>query len=75
MICLIENRTYELDKKMLNGILSLAKEKYEKSHKHAIYAVLKDDICDLKREEADDMGKLLESVKKYEDEGFTVLYV
>lgn len=75
MTCLIENRVYKLDRKMIDGILNLAKEKYEKSHRHAIYAVLKDNVYDLKREETCDKVKLLELVKEYEDKGFTVFYV
>lgn len=75
MKCLIESKVYDLDKKMMQEVFKLVKEKYKKENKHAVYALYKEGIYDLKRIESNDFGKILEYVKTYEDKGFTVFYM
>lgn len=77
MICLIENKAYELEKEIIEAILKMAKEKYINEHKHAVYAVKDKEtkMFDLKRQEAKTEKQLLEIVEEYKKNNFEVYYI
>lgn len=77
MICLIENKVYELEEEMIKAILKMAKEKYINEHKHAVYAVRNKGtgIFDLKRQEFKTEEQLLEIVEEYKKNNFEVYYI
>lgn len=77
MICLIENKAYELEKETIEAILKMAKEKYINEHKHAVYAVKDKEtkMFDLKRQEAKTEKQLLEIVEEYKKNNFEVYYI
>lgn len=76
MICLIENKVYNLGTDTLKAVLTLAKEKYIKEKKYAIYAVKdkKEDVYDLKRQEFKTLEELNETVQNYREQEFEVYY-
>lgn len=74
-VCLIENKTYMLDEKMMNGLLDMIKENYKKKNKHAIYALKKEKIFDLKRQEFQTFYKAQIKAEEYRKQGYTVYCV
>lgn len=73
MKMIIKDNVYELDRDRLNGVLKLANTLFRNVPKY-IYAVQKDDICELKNERFYNDEDLNKAVKEYEDKGFKVMY-
>lgn len=70
MKMIIKDNVYEMSKEQLSGVLKTA----SKYNPKGIYAVQKDDICELKNEKFDNDEALNKAVKEYEGEGFNVMY-
>ena len=70
MKVIIGKSVYEMTSKQCDKLLSVAK----KQIKFGIYAVKKDGICELKKDEYTDKKKLLDDVTKYSKNGFKVYY-
>lgn len=66
----VNNNVYEMSKKHLNGILSIAKKKVT----FGIYAIQKDDYCELRKDKFDNEKSLKKSVADYQEQGFKVYY-
>lgn len=73
--CIVEQRAYEFEEKELSGLLSFIRNNFIKKKTHAIYAVRKGSIIDLKNEEYTSIVKAREGAKKYRTQGFKVFLV
>ena len=70
MKVIIGTSVYEMTSKQCDKLLSVAK----KQIKFGVYAVKKDGICELKKDEYTDKKKLLDDVAEYSKNGFKVYY-
>lgn len=70
MKMIIKDNVYEMSREQLSGVLKTAK----KYNPKGIYAIQKDDICELKNEKFDNDATLFKAVKEYEGKGFKVMY-
>ena len=70
MKVIIGKSVYEMTSKQCEKLLSVAK----KQIKFGIYAVKKDGICELKKDEYTDKKKLIDDVTEYSKNGFKVYY-
>lgn len=73
--CIIENKLYKLDRKMIDEILKMAKENYKTLNKKAIIGLEKEDTIDLKRIEFSDEKSMKKEIDSFHDLGFKVYYV
>lgn len=70
MRVLLNDHIYDMDRKLLNGVLKVAK----KAVKHGIYAVEKDGMAEMKKETYSNKAELEKAVAKYKENGFKVYY-
>lgn len=66
----VNNNIYDMNKKHLNGILNIAKKKIP----FGIYAIQKDDYCELRKDKFDSEDELRKNIADYEAKGFKVHY-
>lgn len=70
MKVILENSVYEMNRKQFRAVLPVAK----KAVKHGIYAVEKDGLAEMKKDEFDNREKLMKAVAEYKNKGFKVYY-
>lgn len=70
MRVIVNNSIYGMNRKQLRGLLKIA----SKQVPFGIYAVEKDDICELKNDKFDNIDVLKKSIKEYKSRGFKVMY-
>ena len=70
MKVLINNELYEMNRKQLRGVLKAASSLIP----FGIYAVQKDDVCELCKDEFDNAEELKKAVGAYKEKGFKVYY-
>ena len=70
MKVLINNELYEMNRKQLRGVLKAASSLIP----FGIYAVQKDDVCELRKDEFDNAEELKKAVVAYKEKGFKVYY-
>lgn len=70
MRVLVGERIYETNRKGLQGILKVA----SKQIPFGIYAVEKDDYCELRKDKFESKEELKKAVAEYEKKGFNVHY-
>ena len=70
MKVLINNELYEMNRKQLRGVLKVASSLMP----FGIYAVQKDDVCELRKDKFDNEEGLKKAVGAYKEKGFKVYY-
>ena len=70
MKVLINNELYEMNRKQLRGVLKAASSLMP----FGIYAVQKDDVCELRKDKFDNAEELKKAVVAYKEKGFKVYY-
>ena len=70
MKVLINNELYEMNRKQLRGVLKAASSLIP----FGIYAVQKDDVCELRKDKFDNAEELKKAVVAYKEKGFKVYY-
>lgn len=70
MEVIIDETVYEMTRDQLNGVLDVAM----KYVPFGIYAIEKDNICELKKDIFEDESELMVAVADYEEKGFKVYY-
>ena len=70
MKVLINNELYEMNRKQLRGVLKAASSLMP----FGIYAVQKDDVCELRKDKFDNAEGLKKAVVAYKEKGFKVYY-
>ena len=70
MKVLINNELYEMNRKQLRGVLKAASSLIP----FGIYAVQKDDVCELRKDEFENAEELKKAVGAYKEKGFKVYY-
>ena len=70
MKVLINNELYEMNRKQLRGALKAASSLIP----FGIYAVQKDDVCELRKDEFENAEELKKAVGAYKEKGFKVYY-
>lgn len=70
MRVLINDHVYEMGRKTFRGVLDIAK----KSVSHGIYAVSKDDFCEMKKETFRDQKEMNKRIVEYHKLGFRVYF-
>ena len=70
MKVLINNELYEMNRKQLRGVLKAASSLMP----FGIYAVQKDDVCELRKDKFDNADGLKKAVLAYKEKGFKVYY-
>ena len=70
MKVLINNELYEMNRKQLRGVLKAASSLIP----FGIYAVQKDNVCELRKDEFEDAEELKKAVEAYKEKGFKVYY-
>ena len=70
MNVIIGKSVYEMNRKQLRGVLKAASSLIP----FGIYAVQKDDVCELRKDEFDNAEELKKSVRAYKEKGFKVYY-
>ena len=70
MNVIIEKNVYGMNRKQLRGVLKAASSLIP----FGIYAVQKDDVCELCKEEFDNAEELKKAVGAYKEKGFKVYY-
>lgn len=70
MKVLINNELYEMNRKQLRGVLKAASSLIP----FGIYAVQKDDVCELHKDEFENAEELKKAVVAYKEKGFKVYY-
>ena len=70
MKVLINNELYEMNRKQLRGVLKAASSLIP----FGIYAVQKDDVCELRKDKFDNADGLKKAVLAYKEKGFKVYY-
>lgn len=70
MRLIVNDSVYMMNRKQLKGVLKIA----SKQVPCGIYAVEKDDICELKKDKFDNSDSLRNAVQQYKDKGFKVMY-
>lgn len=74
-ICMIENKIYRLSENMIVGVLDMIKKDYKKKNKHAIYALKKDNVFDLQRQEFGTFYRAQLKAEEYRKQGYVVYCV
>ena len=70
MRVLINDHVYEMGRKTFRGVLDIAK----KSVPHGIYAVSKDDFCEMKKETFRNQEEMNKRIVEYHNQGFKVYF-
>ena len=70
MNVIIEKNVYGTNRKQLRGVLKAASSLIP----FGIYAVKKDDVCELRKDEFDNAEELKKAVVAYKEKGFKVYY-
>ena len=70
MKVLINNELYEMNRKQLRGVLKAASSLIP----FGIYAVQKDNVCELRKDEFENAEELKKAVGAYKENGFKVYY-
>ena len=70
MRVLINDHVYEMGRKTFRGVLGIAK----KSVPHGIYAVSKDDFCEMKKETFRNQEEMNKRIVEYQKQGFRVYF-
>lgn len=70
MKVIMDQKVYEMTKKQIEGVLNVVRKQIP----FGIYAVKKDDTCELKKEKFSDKEKLKLEVAEYTRNGFKVYY-
>lgn len=70
MKVIIGKAVYEMNRKQLRGVLKAASSLIP----FWIYAVQKDDVCELRKDEFDNTEELKKAVGVYKEKGFKVYY-
>ena len=70
MRVLINNELYEMNRKQLRGVLKVASGLIP----FGIYAVQKDNVCELRKDEFENAEELKKAVGAYKEKGFKVYY-
>ena len=68
MKVIIGKAVYEMNRKQLRGVLEAASNLIP----FGIYAVQKDDVCELRKDEFDNTEELKKAVGAYKEKGFKV---
>lgn len=68
MKVIVNDNLYEMTRKQLNSVLSIAKEQIP----FGIYAVEKNGICELRKDTFDSENELKKAVLEYKNKGFKV---
>lgn len=70
MKVIIGKSVYEMNRKQLRGVLKAASSLIP----FGIYAVQKDDVCELRKNEFDNLEEMKKAVGAYKGNGFNVYY-
>ena len=70
MNVIIGESVYEMNRKQMRGVLKAASSLIP----FGIYAVQKDDVCELRKDEFDNAEELKKAVGAYKEKGFKVYY-
>ena len=70
MNVIIEKNVYGMNRKQLRGVLKVASGLMP----FGIYAVQKDDVCELRKDKLDNAEELKKAVGAYKENGFKVYY-
>ena len=70
MNVIIEKNVYGMNRKQLRGVLEAASSLIP----FGIYAVQKDDMCELRKDKCDNAEELKKAVGAYKEKGFKVYY-
>ena len=70
MNVIIEKNVYGMNRKQLRGVLKAASSLIP----FGIYAVQKDDVCELRKDEFENAEELKKAVVVYKEKGFKVYY-
>ena len=70
MKVIIGRSVYEMNRKQLRGVLKAASSLMP----FGIYAVQKDDVCELRKDKFDNAEELKKAVGAYKEKGFKVYY-
>ena len=70
MKVIIGKAVYEMNRKQLRGVLKAASSLMP----FGIYAVQKDDVCELRKDKFDNAEELKKAVVAYKEKGFKVYY-
>lgn len=70
MVVNVNGHLYEMSKKEVSGILSIAKSKVPKG----IYALKKDNYLELRKDCIEDKEELKKEIAKYNQKGFLVYF-
>lgn len=70
MNVIIEKNVYGMNRKQLRGVLKIASGLIPVG----IYAVQKDDVCELRKDKFDNSEELKKAVVAYKEKGFKVYY-
>ena len=70
MNVIIEKNVYGMNRKQLRGVLKVASGLMP----FGIYAVQKDDVCELRKDKFDNAEGLKKAVVAYKEKGFKVYY-
>ena len=70
MKVIIGKSVYEMNRKQLRGVLEAASSLIQ----FGIYAVQKDDVCELRKDKFDNAEELKKAVVAYKEKGFKVYY-
>ena len=70
MNVIIGKSVYEMNRKQLRGVLKAASSLMP----FGIYAVQKDNVCELRKDEFENAEELKKSVGAYKEKGFKVYY-
>ena len=70
MKVLLNDHLYDMNRKQLRGVLKAASSLMP----FGIYAVQKDDVCELRKDEFDNAEELKKAVGVYKEKGFKVYY-
>ena len=70
MNVIIGETLYEMNRKQLRGVLKAASSLIP----FGIYAVQKDDVCELRKDKFDNAEELKKAVVAYKEKGFKVYY-
>ena len=70
MKVLINEHVYEMGRKAFRGVLDIAK----KSVPNGIYAVSKDDFCEMKKETFRNQEEMNKQIVAYQKQGFRVFF-
>lgn len=70
MKVLLNDHLYDMNRKQLRGVLKVASSLIP----FGIYAVQKDDVCELRKDKFDNAEELKKAVVAYKEKGFKVYY-